>query len=58
MNLTGLDTKAVAFGDYDDDGDIDLALANDTAPVSLYTNLERGKIQGHCRGNRIVLRKE
>ncbi len=45
LDTTGLDTRSVDFGDFDDDGDIDLALANQDAPASLYTNLREGKFR-------------
>ncbi len=42
---TGLDTRTAAFGDFDDDGDIDLILANNNDPDILYTNLREGKFK-------------
>jgi len=44
MGLAGEDVETidVAYGDFDDDGDIDLYLVNRNAPDILYTNLREG----------------
>jgi hypothetical protein len=47
MGLAGMDvdTKDIEFGDFDDDGDIDLYVVNYQAPDNLYTNLREGKFK-------------
>ena len=37
--------RDVGLGDFDDDGDIDLLIANDGSDYTLYTNLRQGKLQ-------------
>ena len=47
--------RGVAFADYDDDGDIDLAVIRDGAPPSLWRNdvpTNRGWLSVHLRGTR------
>ncbi|MFQ5629570.1 MAG: FG-GAP-like repeat-containing protein, partial [bacterium] len=45
--LAGKNVKSrdTAFADFDDDGDLDLALVNDDGALILYTNLRQGKFQ-------------
>ena len=38
-------TRDAGLGDFDDDGDIDLLIANDGSGCTLYTNLRQGKLQ-------------
>ncbi|MCI0699009.1 FG-GAP-like repeat-containing protein [candidate division KSB1 bacterium] len=47
MNLAGknLKSREVEFGDFDDDGDVDLFVANENAGNILYTNLRQGQFQ-------------
>ena len=37
--------RDAGFGDFDDDGDIDLLIVNDEEGCTLYTNLRQGKMQ-------------
>ncbi|MCB0284440.1 MAG: VCBS repeat-containing protein, partial [Calditrichaeota bacterium] len=45
MGISGNNTpsKAAAFGDFDDDGDIDLFVINSVASNTLYSNLRQGQ---------------
>jgi tetratricopeptide (TPR) repeat protein len=38
----GVSGKDAAFGDFDEDGDIDLAVANENAGINLYSNQRQG----------------
>ena len=38
--------RDAGFGDFDDDGDIDLLITNDGSGCTLYTNLRQGKAAG------------
>ncbi|MFQ5632358.1 MAG: FG-GAP-like repeat-containing protein, partial [bacterium] len=47
MGLLGENVKSrdLAFADFDDDGDLDLAVVNDNGTLNLYTNLRQGRFQ-------------
>jgi tetratricopeptide (TPR) repeat protein len=47
MNIAGENVKSLdaAFGDFDDDGDIDLIVINEDASNVLYTNLRQGNFE-------------
>ncbi len=47
MNVAGEYVKSLdaAFGDFDDDGDIDFIVVNENASNVLYTNLRQGKFE-------------
>ncbi len=39
------DTRSLAFGDFDNDGDIDIAMANADGPVRILSNLRQGRFK-------------
>ena len=41
----GMNSLQAAIGDFDEDGDIDVVLANRAGPMRLYTNLRQGHFQ-------------
>ena len=47
MNISGEDVKSrdAAFGDFDDDGDIDFVVVNEGGSNALYSNLRQGKFE-------------
>ncbi len=47
MNLAGEEVETIdaAFGDFDDDGDIDLIVINENAPSRHYSNMREGNFQ-------------
>jgi tetratricopeptide (TPR) repeat protein len=47
-------TRAVAFADFDEDGDIDLFIVNDDAGNRLYTNLRQGRFADVAEESGIV----
>lgn len=52
IDLKGLLMSAAAFGDLDDDGDLDLFVAGEGA--RLYTNLRQGRFKDTAKGARVV----
>ena len=45
LSETGKNTVDACFGDFDDDGDLDLFLANENGPYSLMDNVRQGKFE-------------
>lgn len=47
MGLAGenIRSRDLAFADFDDDGDLDLAVVNDNGKLNLYTNLRQGRFE-------------
>lgn len=51
------DTRDIAFGDFDNDGDIDLILVNENGPVQTFSNLRQVKLIENTKTSRINFEK-
>jgi len=45
LSANNVKSRDAAFGDFDDDGDVDLFVVNENASNALYTNLRQGRFQ-------------